>query len=246
LLLTKIENEKFHDGFLGLVTFEMENYFRENQLRLAKAISKQISIQFINLDLYNDLKKFVIGVVKSLVSAIEAKDRYTRGHSVRVTRYAVMIGKMMQLNQEQRNTLRWASILHDIGKIGISDSVLNKKGPLTNEEFGLIKQHPKKGYQILEPVEQISYILPVVLHHHERYDGKGYPEGLTGDAIPIEARVIAVADTFDAITSTRSYRSSKTGYEAMQIIDKVSGTQLDPNVVDVFKKVYDRFLAEKL
>ena len=246
LLLTRIENAKSPNGWLGAVTFGMEDYFKQNQLRLAEAISRQISIQFINLDLYNDLKRFVIGLVRSLVSAIEAKDSYTRGHSERVTRYAIMIAKLMQLNREQRHRLRWAAILHDVGKIGISDKVLNKKGPLTDEEFGLIKQHPKKGYDILKPVEQISYVLPVVLHHHERYDGKGYPEGLIGDAIPLEARIIAVADTFDAITSTRAYRSRRTGYEAMEIIDKVSGTQLDPKVVDAFIRVYDKFLAEKL
>jgi HD-GYP domain-containing protein (c-di-GMP phosphodiesterase class II) len=224
----------------------MDDYFTKNQLRLVQTIAQEISIQTQNMQLYRDLKNFVISVVQSLVYAIEEKDHYTRGHSDRVTSYCLMISRMMKLNREQNHVLRWASILHDIGKIGISDAILKKPGPLTDEEFAVIKAHPRKGYKILKPLKQLSDALPGVLHHHERYDGKGYPEGLAGEAIPLEARIIAVADTFDAITSKRAYRDSKSAHEAVKIIREVSGTQLDPGVVEAFDEVYEKFLAEKM
>jgi len=196
-----------------------------------------------NIDLYHDLERFVINVVKSLAYAIEAKDIYTRGHSERVNRYCMLVADQLNLDEEQKEALNWASILHDIGKIGIPENILNKPGRLSDEEYGIIKEHPKKGSNILEPLsEQLSSSLPSILHHHERYDGKGYPNGLKGEEIPFLARIIAVADTFDAINSNRAYRSARPPEEAMTIMEQVGRSQLDHDLVKIFKKVFKKVI----
>lgn len=244
-LAVKVAHDGTFDGWLGLVSFNMEEIFRQSELRLLQSMAKQISVLLANMDLYHDLEQFVINVVKSLVYAIEAKDIYTRGHSERVNRYAMLVAERLGLDETQKEILNWASILHDIGKIGIPESVLNKPARLDDEEFKIIKSHPKKGHCILEPLEQLSTSLPGILHHHERYDGKGYPHGLKGDEIPLVARIIAVADTFDAITSSRAYRSAKPARKAMAIIEEVAGSQLDPDLVEVFKEIFEEVLNEE-
>ena len=229
-------NDNFY-GWLGLVSFNLKEIFRRSELRLMSSMAEQLAVVMANTDLYQDLERFVINVVKSLVYAIEAKDLYTRGHSERVNRYSVLMAEHLQLDEEQRKVLYWASILHDVGKIGIPETILNKPGPLNEDEYSVIKGHPEKGYDILEPLEQLSSSLPGILHHHERYDGGGYPHGLKGGDIPLPARIIAVADTFDALTSDRAYRPGKNVKEALAIIENVAGTQLDPHLVEVFKEV---------
>jgi HD-GYP domain-containing protein (c-di-GMP phosphodiesterase class II) len=241
-LAVKVAHNSTFDGWLGLVSFKLEEHFRQSELRLLQSMAKQISVLLANVDLYHDLEKFVINMVKSLVFAIEAKDVYTRGHSERVNRYAMLIAERLQLDKTQQDILNWASILHDIGKIGVPESILNKPGRLNEEEFDVIKRHSKKGHDILEPLEQLASCLPSILHHHERLDGKGYPHGLKGEEIPFLARIIAVADTFDAITSNRAYRSAKAAEKALAIVEEVAGTQLDPVVVEAFKEVYDTTL----
>jgi len=241
-LAVKVAHNSTFDGWLGLVSFKLEEHFRQSELRLLQSMAKQISVLLANVDLYHDLEEFVINMVKSLVFAIEAKDVYTRGHSERVNRYAMLTAERLQLDEAEKNVLNWASILHDIGKIGIPESILNKPARLNDEEFNVIKGHPKKGHKILEPIEQLASCLPSILHHHERYDGKGYPQGLKGEEIPFLARIIAVADTFDAITSNRAYRSATAAEKALAIVDEVAGTQLDPVVVEAFKEVYETTL----
>jgi HD-GYP domain-containing protein (c-di-GMP phosphodiesterase class II) len=241
-LAVKVAHNSTFDGWLGLVSFRLEEHFRQSELRLLQSMAKQISVLLANVDLYHDLEKFVINMVKSLVFAIEAKDVYTRGHSERVNRYAMLMAQRLQLDKTQQDILNWASILHDIGKIGVPESILNKPGRLNEEEFDVIKRHSKKGHDILEPLEQLASCLPSILHHHERLDGKGYPHGLKGEEIPFLARIIAVADTFDAITSNRAYRSAKAAEKALAIVEEVAGTQLDPVVVEAFKEVYDTTL----
>ena len=193
----------------------------------------------------NDLEQFIINMVKSLVFAIEAKDMYTRGHSERVSRYSMLMGNRLGMDEKDYNDLKWASILHDIGKIGIPESILNKPDRLTDAEFDIIKGHPEKGGEILKPVEQLAGSLPGIIHHHERYDGKGYPQGLKGEEIPLSARIIAVADTFDAINSTRAYRKSRGQEKALTIIEEVAGSQLDSYMVEIFKKVYEEDIKQK-
>jgi HD-GYP domain-containing protein (c-di-GMP phosphodiesterase class II) len=230
-------------GWLGLVSFNLKEIFRKSELRLMSSMAEQLAVVMANTDLYQDLERFVINVVKSLVYAIEAKDRYTRGHSERVNRYSMLMAEHLQIDEEQKKVLYWSSILHDVGKIGIPEAILNKPGPLNDDEYRVIKSHPQKGYDILQPLEQLASSLPGILHHHERYDGGGYPHGLKGEEIPLMARIIAVADTFDAITSDRAYRPGKPEKDALAIIEKVAGTQLDPHLVEVFLDVTNKDLA---
>jgi HD-GYP domain-containing protein (c-di-GMP phosphodiesterase class II) len=245
LVVTMKHDGDFY-GWMGLVSFNFKEIFRRSELRLLESMAEQVSVVITNSDLYRDLERFVINMVKSLVFAIEAKDDYTRGHSERVCRYSLLMAERLGLDEERKKILQWSSILHDSGKIGIPESILNKPRRLEDEEYQIIQNHPIKGYTILEPLEQLASSLPGMLHHHERYDGKGYPQGLKGKNIPLEARIIAVADTFDAITSNRAYRPAKTPEEAIKEMEKVAGTQLDPDLVEVFKEVFTEDLAPEL
>jgi HD superfamily phosphodiesterase len=238
-------NEDFY-GWLGLLSFNMKEIFRRSELRLMKSLAEQIGVVIANTDLYADLERLVINVVKSLVQAIEAKDIYTSGHSERVSEYCMLMAERLELEPELKKVLYWASVLHDVGKIGISENILNKPGRLNDEEYSDIKAHPQKAHAILQPLDHLAASLPAILHHHERYDGKGYPDGLSERNIPLLARVIAVADTFDAITSTRAYRPARSWQEAVEILDEVAGTQLDPEMVDVFKEVLRKDLKKDL
>ena len=200
-------------------------------------MAEQLALVIDNTDLYHDLENFIISMIKSLVYAIEAKDVYTRGHSERVSNFCMLMADHLELEETEKKALQWASILHDVGKIGVPEKILNKKERLDDKEYRIIKEHPQKGFNILRPLEQLSDALPGVLHHHERYDGTGYPKGLKGEEIPLQARIIAIADTFDAIASERAYRAARSHEEAMTIIEKVVGAQLDPYLVLVFKDV---------
>ncbi len=236
-LAVKMQHKNDLYGWLGLVSFNLNEIFRQSELSLLVTMAEQIAVVIANTDLYNDLERFVINVVKSLVYVIEAKDEYTRGHSERVNHYSMLMAERLNMGENEKKDLHWASILHDIGKIGIPEAILNKPGRLDNKEFSIIKSHPVKGYEILQPIEQLRSSLEGILHHHERYDGNGYPHGLRGERIPFPGRIIAVADTFDAITSDRAYRRAKTPEEAMAIMKEVSGSQLDPELVILFQEL---------
>lgn len=242
-LAVKMHHKDNFYGWLGLVSLDSKEIFRRSELRLMSSMAEQLAMVIANTDMYDDLEVFVINVVKSLVYAIETKDEYTRGHSERVNRYAMLMATRLRLDEKQSKSLHWASMLHDIGKIGIPETILNKPGALTDAEYRIITSHSNKGCDILKPLEQLSTSLSGVMHHHERYDGQGYPHGLKGEDIPMLGRIIAVADTFDAITSNRAYRPGKTAKEALEIIEKVAGTQLDPDLVDVFKEVIEEDLT---
>jgi HD-GYP domain-containing protein (c-di-GMP phosphodiesterase class II) len=239
-LAVKMQHKETLYGWLGLVSFDFNEIFRRSELRLLGSMAEQVAVVIANTDLYRDLERFVINVVKSLVHAIEAKDVYTRGHSERVNRYCMMMAERLKLQGQARKDLGWAAILHDVGKIGIPERILNKPDRLDDQEYEVIKKHPEKGYEILNPIEQLSPALPAILHHHERYDGSGYPVGLRGDGIPLPARIIAVADTFDAITTDRAYRAGASAERALEIMTDVAGTQLDPELVETFRRSYER------
>ncbi|MBI4633024.1 MAG: HD domain-containing protein [Deltaproteobacteria bacterium] len=224
-------------GWLGLVSFNMEEIFRRSELRLLISIAEQMGFVMKNSALFNELGQFVIDVVRSLVHTIEAKDVYTRGHSERVNQFSMLMAEQMNLSNEEKKFLHWASTLHDIGKIGIPEAILNKPASLSDDEYAAIKSHPETGFAILKPLRPLADSLPGILHHHERYDGTGYPKRLKGNQIPLIARIIAVADTFDAITSDRAYRKTRSTEEALAIITDVAGTQLDPELVSVFKDI---------
>lgn len=187
-----------------------------------------------NLNLVERLKHTSFEAVRALVNAIDQKDPYTCGHSERVGFLARAMGVHMGLATRQVQELEWGGLLHDIGKIGIPERVLNKPGPLSDSEFEIIQHHPARGFAVLKPVASLEGILDVVLHHHETPDGKGYPCGLEKDEIPLLARIVHVADTFDALTSTRSYRKAFTPERALDILRKESGIKFDPEVVEQF------------
>jgi putative nucleotidyltransferase with HDIG domain len=184
-----------------------------------------------------ELHNYFYRVVQSLVRILEAKDHYTRGHSERVSEYAGKIAQEMGMPAEKVEMLKEAGILHDIGKLGIHEDILNKKGKLTDEEFEIICQHPIVGAEILSPVLLTEEMLAAVKGHHERYDGTGYPDKLRGDKINIYAQILAVADTYDAMTSSRSYRSMMEKEKAIEELTKNKGTQFNPQIVDVFVKI---------
>ena len=166
--------------------------------------------------------------ISSLALAMEAKDAYTSGHSTRVAQMAASLGRKLGLDQTQIQRLEWAGYLHDIGKIGIRDDILNKPGKLTEEEFEHIKTHPVLSYRVLQPVQALKCVLPAVKHHHEHYDGSGYPDGLTAEEIPLHARILKVADVWDALTTTRSYRQAMSKEQAIQILKQEVGKTMDP------------------
>ena len=236
-LLVTIEDGKKFYGWIGVVSFNLKQIFRRSELRLIISIAEQVNVVITNTDLYNELERFIVDMVKSLIQAIEAKDTYTRGHSERVGRYSMLLAEKMGLEKEQKTNLQWAAMLHDVGKIGITEVILNKPGPLTEDEYEEIKSHPTKGHAILEPLAPLRGALPGILHHHERYDGKGYPDGLKGEEIPLLGRIIAVPDTFDAITSSRAYRKGRSTQKAVEIIKSAAGSQLDARIVEIFAEI---------
>ena len=181
-----------------------------------------------------------MGSIQMLAGAVDEKDPYTRGHSDRVTRYSLMIAKEMNLPAAFMEILQVSAQLHDVGKIGIEDHILKKPGALTEEEFEVMKTHTTKGANILRPVTQLAEMLPGIELHHEALDGRGYPYGLKGDQIPLLARVIAVADTFDALTTNRPYQQAHTPDQALQIIKNLAGKRLDPAAVAALLAVYER------
>ncbi len=184
----------------------------------------------------DELKQVYTHVLSSLAQAMEKRDVGTYGHSRRVSYHSRLIAAALDLGEKERGDLKTAALLHDIGKIGISDFILGKQGALNDEEREVIKNHPQKGYEILRPLRQFEPILPAILHHHEHYDGSGYPSGLAGEQIPLYARIIAVADTYDAILTTRPYRTGADHEAAVQELLRFSGRQFDPHIVTAFVK----------
>jgi HD-GYP domain-containing protein (c-di-GMP phosphodiesterase class II) len=182
-------------------------------------------------------RELFLGSIRMLAAAIDEKDPYTRGHSDRVAKYSVMIGQQLELPAKELDRLRISALLHDVGKIGVDDRVLKKPGALTAEEFQIMKQHPSKGANIMRPVAQLKDVLPGIELHHEHVDGKGYPYGLKGEDIPMMARIIAVSDTLDAITTNRPYQSAMEIDEALRIIRKVAGSKFDLTVVEALEAV---------
>lgn len=198
-----------------------------------------------NYQLANELRRLSVDMVRALVNAIDQKDEYTSGHSNRVGFFAKLLGQELQLEHEALQMLEWAALLHDVGKIGIRDDVLKKAGKLTDEEFEHIKEHPVRSYEVVRDIPQLEAALDGVRHHHEHWDGGGYPDGLAGEDIPLQARIIQVADVFDALTTSRSYRSAFTWEKAMGILRKEAGTVVDPKLVPVFEQIIERQVKEK-
>jgi putative nucleotidyltransferase with HDIG domain len=204
----------------------------ESELALANR-----NLKMRTSDLIDRQRALFISMVKSLVSALEAKDIYTRHHSTRVTEISLRIAREMGFGDRDLADLELAGLFHDIGKIAIPEQILNKPGTLTPEEMTLIREHPAHGEGILKPVIELAQITKIVRHHHERYDGTGYPDRLKGLEIPLGARIMTVADTYDAITSRRPYRGEESHHFALKEIIRCSGLQFDPEVVQHFMEV---------
>ena len=199
------------------------------QNELAKEVLKKTKA-------YEDL---LLGIVKSLAAAIDAKDSYTNGHSVRVAEYSTEIARRADYSEQELQKIYITGLLHDVGKIGIPDAIINKNGKLTDEEYAIIKTHPEKGAAILQNIEKIPELSIGARWHHERFDGHGYPEGLSGENIPEQARIIAVADAYDAMSSNRSYRRKLTQEYIRAEMEKGKGTQFDPHFADIMIQMID-------
>ncbi len=189
-----------------------------------------------NKELVDSLQRGYLETIRALANSIDAKDQYTRGHSGRVTKVALAVGQAMGLDEDQLKYLRYGGILHDIGKIGISEEILGKKGRLNDQERDIIQQHPVLGEKIIEPIDFLQPARPLVRHHHEWFNGEGYPDGLAGEDIPLGARILAAADTYDAVTSVRPYQAPVDNKKAIEILNKLRGRQLDPKVCDALIK----------
>ncbi|MDF2840834.1 MAG: putative sensor protein, partial [Clostridia bacterium] len=222
-----------HGRQIGLISTILKNRPNQELAELITSMANNIALSIDNAKAYENVKSSYLKTVQSLVSTIEAKDMYTESHSVRVAKYAAFIAAELKMDKAFLEDIWVAGVLHDIGKIGISDSILNKKERLTDEEYQLVKKHPVIAYKILSKIGLDQRIMNAVRHHHERYDGKGYPDGLTGDNINIMAAIISIADAFDAITSERSYKQPKSLELGIEELNYWKGTQFNPEIVDV-------------
>jgi putative nucleotidyltransferase with HDIG domain len=226
-----------HTGTGDITNSEAE--FGTVEACLMASVATILGIHCGNIALYHEQSEFFSSVVRALTSAIDAKDPYTCGHSDRVARLSVALARELGCDKDDLNTIYLSGLLHDIGKIGISDSVLRKPGALTPEEFEHIKTHPELGCRILDGVKQLDKVMPVVRHHHEAWNGKGYPAGLKEDETPFLARVVAVADSIDAMCSDRPYRKGMSDEKLDSILRDGAGQQWDPTIVDAAFKVRD-------
>lgn len=214
-----------------------------------KSIKQMYEIKRINNELINSneaLEKAYLESIEILRHTVEAKDTYTRGHSERVSKYSVLIGRYLGLDEKDLKTLEIGGLFHDIGKIGITDSILQKEERLTDDEYSEIKNHPSIGAKILSSATMFQEIIPIVKYHHEKYDGNGYPQGLKGEEIPYLARIAAVADSFDAMTSKRGYRDVLDFEYVRNEFIRCRGTQFDPDIAKVFVNIIDNHSEEIL
>jgi len=207
--------------------------FSQEEVSILKAFAEMASNALQKARLHKELEAAYLGMVLSLAKTVDAKDSYTGNHSQRLSELALAVGECLGIT-DLAEDLHWGALLHDIGKIGIPDKILNKPGPLTPEEWAIMKQHPLIGAQILEPVPKLVGAARIVRYHHEWWNGEGYPEGLQGEAIPIGARILAVVDAFSAMTDNRVYRAALPQEAALAELRRCRGTQFDPRIVDAF------------
>ncbi len=231
----------FEDRVIGVFTVFFRNRAAgsDDDISMLVAVADQTAVTIKNSELYENQQRLFRETIEALATAIDSRDHYTGGHSYMVTQYSLAIAKEMGFDAERLELVRVAGLLHDIGKIGISDAVLNKPGKLTDEEMGVIKAHPILGRMIIESIEALKPAARIVYHHHEHYDGSGYPEGIKGEDIPLESRILQVADIFHALTSDRIYRKAMPLEKAISIIREETGTNIDPEIGKIFLRLIE-------
>lgn len=241
LLACPIMNAQHVEGMIVLLRHADRPGFTQSEVNLANAVAQQSALILQNAEMVEQMRRFGHQMAGALITAVEAKDPYTRGHSQRVQAISVKLAESLELEEADIEDVYWGSLLHDIGKIGVPDAILCKNGSLTEDEYVFIQEHPEQSFEIMRHIE---YLRPGALDgarfHQERYDGRGYPHGRAGKKIPLNARVIAVADTYDAITTSRSYRAASDHEDALAEIVRVGGSQLDPDLVEGFEKLCRR------
>lgn len=220
-----------------VVQTSSEPGFSDDDLNVFTTLADQVAVAVDNSQLYGQVQETFVSTIAALAAAIDAKDRYTHGHSQHVAEYAQTIAETLKLSSDEVRAIRYAALLHDIGKIGISEAILNKEGRLVQIEQEVMQLHPLLGANILKPIPFLSSVIPFVLHHHETYDGRGYPSGLAGEEIPLGARILAVADAFEAMTSGRPYRSEMDVEDALAELWRCAGRQFDAKVVETFLRI---------
>lgn len=230
------------DKVIGVINLENTS-LNPDTIDLLRSFSEGAAVAINNARLYQKIKDSYFEIAKALAQAIEAKDPYTHGHSARVVEYTVLIAQKLDLPEEEKELLKYAAMLHDIGKIGVRGIILNNSKGLTIKEYYEIKKHPLVGEGIVEPIELLQPIRPLIRHHHEWYNGKGYPDGLSGENIPLGARILAVADAYDAMKSDRPYRKALTEETAIRELKQGSGTQFEPKLVEVFLEILKQHLS---
>jgi putative nucleotidyltransferase with HDIG domain len=233
---------KTKDKTLGVLQAinRRDGAFDGEDQEVLSALANQVAVAVENANLYDELKETFYGTASALAETIEKRDPYTGGHTKRVMDYSLAIGKSMGLDKAGMENLKLSAILHDIGKIGVRDSVLLKQDRLDDEEYRLMNKHTSFGAEILGHVRQLKDVIPGVKGHHEKYDGTGYPDRIKGDDIPVTARIIAVADAFDAITTDRPYKKGLSADTALKELRRCSGTQFDAEAVDAFIKSWEQ------
>lgn len=242
LLCVPMINKGKSIGCLQLINKQGGRLFSDRDLYLFMSLAGQSAVVIENSQLYSRLDLLLVSLIRTLSSALDARDPYTRGHSERVSQYSVAIAKGMGLTQEELDSIEKVALLHDIGKIGVRDHVLLQQGPLNDEQWAMMKSHTTIGARILEIIEPRSLVgewFKGALFHQERFDGRGYPQGLAGGDIPLVARIIAVADTLDAMTTDRPYRKGMSFAEAAAEIERCSASQFDPEAVRAFQNAMD-------
>lgn len=242
LLCVPMINKGKSIGCLQLINKQEGRLFSERDLYLSMSLAGQSAVVIENSQLYSRLDLLLVSLIRTLSSALDARDPYTQGHSERVSKYSVAIAKGMGLTPDELDSIEKVALLHDIGKIGVRDHVLLQQGPLNDEQWAMMKSHTTIGANILETIEPQSLVgewFKGALYHQERFDGKGYPQGIEGEDIPLVARIIAVADTLDAMTTDRPYRKGLSFAEAAAEIERCSASQFDPQVVTAFQNAAD-------
>lgn len=237
-MIAPLANKERTLGAVMIIFEEDEDFIRQQTLQLLYILSSFFSLSLENAYLFEDLKRSYFDTIRAVANSVEARDPYTRGHSGRVAEISKAVATELQWSKRDIELIDWGGVLHDLGKVGIDDAILNKPGKLTDEEFEIMKSHPLIGFQIIEDISFLKPVVPFILEHHERFDGRGYPRGLKGSGISKEGRILAVADAFDAMTTDRPYRKALAARTAMDELLRVAGTQLDPEMVTAFEKAW--------